>query len=84
MRMLPIGRRNLWRLRRAGQLVRCEVSPHPFGLELRYMVNGKPLMSRVFEEWDPLEKVARAWHDGLRLRGWTALSHHDNRLASAC
>ena len=70
MRMLPTRRRVLWKLRRAGQIVRCEICPHPFGTELRYLVNGKQLMSRVFEEWDPLERVARAWHEGLKLRGW--------------
>ena len=83
MRMLPIGRRVLWKLRRAGQLVRCEVCAHPFGMELRYLVNGKPLMSRVFEEWEALEKVAGAWHEGLRLRGWSSLPYGGNTFASA-
>lgn len=72
MRMLPQRRRVLWKLFRAGQSVRCEVSPHPFGMELRYLVNNKPVMSRVFEEWDALENAARAWCDGLLLRGWRA------------
>lgn len=31
-------------------------------------------MSRVFEEWDALERVAGSWHEGLRLRGWHAAS----------
>lgn len=70
MQMLSTRQRVLWKLRRAGQIVRCEVCPHPFGTELRYLVNGKQLMSRVFDEWDPLERVARAWQEGLMLRGW--------------
>ena len=70
MRMLPQRRRVLWKLFRAGQAVRCEVSPHPFGMELRYLVNNKPVMSRVFEEWDGLEHAAEAWCEGLLLRGW--------------
>jgi len=52
-------------------------------MELRYMVNGKPLMSRVFEEWEALEKVAGAWHEGLRLRGWSSLPYGGNTFASA-
>ena len=83
MRMLPTRRRVLWKLRRAGQMVRCEICPHPFGTELRYLVNGKELMSRVFEEWDPLDRVARSWHEGLRLRGWHAASFGSNSHLSA-
>lgn len=70
--VLALRRRVLWKLRRARQLIRCEVRAHPFGIELRYLVNGKPLVSRVFEEWDALETVAGSWHEGLRLRGWRA------------
>ena len=32
MRLLPHRRRVLWTLVRAGQFVRCEVAPHPFGV----------------------------------------------------
>ena len=70
MRMLSHRRLVLWKLFRAGQFVRCEVNPHPFGMELRYLVNGKPIMSRVFEEWEALENAAAGWCDGLLRRGW--------------
>ncbi len=63
-------------------MVRCEICPHPFGTELRYLVNGKQLMSRVFEEWDALERVARSWHEGLRLRGWHAASFGGSHLTA--
>ena len=72
MRMLPQRRRVLWKLFRAGQSVRCEVTPHPFGHELRYLVNNKPILSRVFEEWDALEAAAAGWCEGLIMRGWHA------------
>ena len=39
-------------------------------MELRYLVNGKPIMSRVFEEWEALENAAAGWCDGLLRRGW--------------
>jgi hypothetical protein len=68
--MLPHRRRVLWKLFRAGQFVRCEVNPHPFGMELRYLVNGKPILSRVFEEWEALETAAAGWCEGLLMRGW--------------
>lgn len=84
MRMLPLRRRVLWKLRRAGQLIRCEVMPHPFGIELRYLVNGKQLMSRVFEEWEALEGVASGWQEGLRLRGWhSEFTVHNNLRAAS-
>lgn len=70
MRMLPQRRRVLWKLCRAGQFVRCEVTPHPFGTELRYLVNGKPIMTRVFDDTSTLESAATSWCEGLLLRGW--------------
>ena len=72
MRMLPHRRRVLWKLFRAGQFGRCEVNPPPFGMELRYLVNGKPILSRVFEEWEALETAAAGWCEGLLMRGWRA------------
>jgi hypothetical protein len=50
--------------------VLCEVSPHQFGSELRYLVNGKTIVSRVFEDKDALERAATSWCDGLLRRGW--------------
>ena len=73
MRMLPSQRRRvLWKLVRAGQQVLCEVGPHPFGTELRYLVNGKSIVSRVFEDLDALDAAATTWCDGLLRRGWRA------------
>ena len=70
MRMLPPRRRVLWKLFRAGQFVLCESTPHAFGMELRYLVNGKPIVSRVFEDRDALEAAATCWCEELVLRGW--------------
>jgi len=74
MRMHSPHRRVLWTLARAGQFVLCEVTPHPFGVELRYLVNGKPIVTRVFEDRDALETAALAWCEGLVLRGWRTSS----------
>lgn len=70
MRMLPHRRRVLWKLARAGQFVLCDVTPHPFGSELRYLVNGKTIVSRIFEDKDALETAATSWCNGLLRRGW--------------
>mgnify|MGYP005812967275 CR=1 FL=1 len=70
MRMLPHRRRVLWKLFRAGQYVLCEVAPHPFGNELRYLVNGKTIVSRVFEDKDGLDEASSSWCEGLVRRGW--------------
>lgn len=72
MRMLPHRRRALWKLFRAGQFVHCEVAPHPFGMELRYLVNGKPIVVRIFEDRTALESAAATWCEGLLSRGWRA------------
>ena len=73
MRMLPHRRRVLWKLSRAGQFVLCDVTPHPFGSELRYLVNGKTIVSRIFEDAESLETAAMSWCDGLLRRGWHAV-----------
>ena len=74
MRMLPHRRRVLWKLSRAGQFVLCEVVPHQFGSELRYLVNGKSIVSRIFEDKEALESAAFSWCDGLLRRGWHFVS----------
>jgi hypothetical protein len=60
----------LWQLTQDGQAVRCLVARHPLGVELRYLVNEQPLISRVFEDWDALAGQARIWRDSLVSRGW--------------
>jgi hypothetical protein len=70
MSMLPSRRRVLWKLCRAGQVVQCDVRPHRFGLELRSLVNGKPIATRIFEDRQALDSAASAWWEGLLSRGW--------------
>ncbi len=68
----------LWTLRRGKDAVKCVAATHPFGLELRYVMNHAQLMSRVFDSWDGLVEQARTWRDGLEARGWVMgaqLSH---------
>jgi hypothetical protein len=72
MRVWSERRRVLWKLFRSGQDVRCDVMPHPFGIEVSYLVNGKPVMSRVFEDWDSVEATSTGWRSGLLERGWHA------------
>jgi hypothetical protein len=60
----------LWTLNRGRDAVKCVAANHPHGLELRYVMNQSPLMSRVFDSWDTLAEQARTWRDGLEARGW--------------
>lgn len=60
----------LWTLKRGKDAVKCEAARHPFGMELRYVMNQAPLMSRVFDSWDALVEQARTWREGLEARGW--------------
>lgn len=60
----------LWTLNRGRDAVKCVAASHPHGLELRYVMNHSPLMSRVFDSWDGLVEQSQAWRDGLEARGW--------------
>lgn len=60
----------LWTLHHGSDLVRCVAAPHPFGVELRYVMNDQPLMSRVFSDWDTVTEQAEQWRLRLESRGW--------------
>jgi hypothetical protein len=60
----------LWTLSRGKDDARCEVVNHPKGVELRYVMNRQPLITRVFDTWDELTHQARIWREGLESRGW--------------
>ena len=60
----------LWTLNRGKDAAQCVVAAHPFGVELRYLVNRQPLITRVFETWDAVADQARMWREGLEARGW--------------
>lgn len=60
----------LWTLERGKDAVQCVVAAHPFGVELRYVMNRHPLITRVFESWDAVADQAQTWRQGLEARGW--------------
>ena len=60
----------LWTLGQSNNAVQCVATNHPFGVELRYIMNNQMLMSRVFDSWDRLRGQAEIWRDGLQVRGW--------------
>lgn len=60
-----------WTLGRGRQTACCLARPHPFGVEMRYLVNGHPLISRVFVSWEAAMQQAGLWREGLEARGWT-------------
>jgi len=62
-----------WTLQQSQHAVRCVAARHPMGVELRYLMNDHPLISRVFADWRAVEGQAREWHDDLVSRGWSAL-----------
>jgi hypothetical protein len=61
----------LWVLSRGKDDARCIAADHPLGVELRYLMNRQPLISRVFGSWDELDGQARVWREGLESRGWS-------------
>jgi hypothetical protein len=66
----------LWALSRGKDDARCEVVTHPMGVELRYVMNRQPLITRVFETWDELTHQAHVWREGLEARGWGSRYRH--------
>ena len=60
----------LWTLSRGKDAAQCLVADHPFGMEVRYMINHHPLIARVFDTWDAVSAQARLWREGLEARGW--------------
>jgi hypothetical protein len=60
----------LWVLNRGKDNARCVVADHPMGIELRYVMNRQPLITRVFDSQDELANQARVWREGLESRGW--------------
>ncbi|MCL4812432.1 MAG: hypothetical protein KJ061_08110 [Vicinamibacteraceae bacterium] len=62
-----------WTLSHAGDAVRCVAADHPYGVELQYLMNDHPLITRVFESWDDLTGQARLWREHLEAQGWKEL-----------
>jgi len=52
------------------RIIQCVANHHPLGVELRYVMNSRLLMSRVFDSWERLTSQAQVWREGLQLRGW--------------
>lgn len=69
--MVQAAQLTLWTLGMSGNIVECEARAHPLGVELRYLLNERLLMSRVFDAWDRLTTQAQTWRQGLELRGWS-------------
>jgi len=69
---MPVAADNmvLWTLSQSNNAVQCVASHHPLGVELRYVMNSRLLMSRVFDSWERLSGQAQIWREGLQLRGW--------------
>lgn len=64
----------LWALSRGKDAAQCVVTKHPRGVEVRYVINKHPLVSRVFDTWDAVAEQAREWRQGLESRGWAGHS----------
>jgi hypothetical protein len=59
-----------WTLNHSGDAVRCVAARHPLGVELRYVMNDRPLITRVFEDWQEVAGQAQIWREGLESKGW--------------
>jgi hypothetical protein len=60
----------IWMLRCGDDAVRCVASPHPMGVEVCYLINRQPLISRVLPDWSDVVGVADAWRERLESQGW--------------
>jgi hypothetical protein len=64
----------LWTLMHGPDAVRCIATPHPLGVELRYLINEHPLIARVLSDWSHVRDVANTWRSRLEASGWAAPS----------
>jgi hypothetical protein len=60
----------LWTLRHGSHAVRCLATPHPLGVEVRYLINENPLMARVLPTWSDVAGVSDSWRRRLEAQGW--------------
>jgi len=51
------------------------------GIELRYVMNEHPLITRVFDTWDALMGQAGQWRAGLESRGWQDVRRRRAKVA---
>lgn len=64
------SRFTLWRMRLAGDEVRCVVAATPFDVEAQIRMNGSVLYSYRFREIDELESWSDARVAAFSARGW--------------
>ena len=69
----------LWMLKHGADAVRCVATPHPMGVEVRYVINEHPLMARVLPDWSDVRRLADTWRSRLEASGWVA---HGRRRAA--
>jgi hypothetical protein len=67
---LAIEAAELWTLTHGRDAVRCVAAPHPMGVEVRYVINEHPLMSRVLDDWTDVAGLAQTWRRRLEADGW--------------
>jgi hypothetical protein len=60
-----------WRLKKKEKgYVRCIITNHPFGWELRLLHGEDLLRTQVFRESDPLIDAATEWKEKMKGAGW--------------
>jgi hypothetical protein len=71
----------LWTLKHGRDAVTCVASPHPLGVEVRYVINEQPLIARVLPDWTDVAGLADSWRRRLEAKGWvpTRASRSDTR-----
>ena len=67
---------------RGKDAAQCLVATHPLGVELRYLMNQRPLITRVFQTWDDVTRQAVLWREGLESRGWSLVLEGAAQLPS--
>ena len=81
--MTPVATTELWRLKsgtNSKDAARCVAATHPRGVELRYEINARPLVSKVLESWLDVDLQSQLWREGLESRGWVHAPARKMRL----
>jgi len=61
----------LWKLRRNGEFITCQVRLVTYGIEVDLTHNGSVILTRAFESGEEAQAWAQTKHAAREAQGWT-------------
>ena len=63
---------DVWSLSRGPLTIRCGLSTHPAGWELRLTAGDNSFRSKICETEQEIQTISGAWRAEARAKGWTS------------